>query len=77
MARTLANSAECSKSQLNCSPSKQIFSFSKSPRFPEPKVYCDNIYNKPSAITSRGASIGYGNRFYRATVSIFSHLICI
>ena len=39
---------QINRSPINSSPSKQLYSFSKDPRFKSEKSYCDNIYNLPN-----------------------------
>ena len=60
----LSNSAEVSKSQINFSPAKQTFSFSKSERFPQIKPYCSSHFYaaKEGVSFKTGTCIGYGTR---------------
>ena len=63
---------QISHSPLNTSRSKQLFSFSKAPRFADcqKRLYflinnifsCDNFYDIPSSRMKRATSFGYGNR---------------
>lgn len=55
---------QITKFTINCSTSKQMYTFSKSPRFPEIKRtgYSDTFYT-PTYKSSRQASIGYGNKY--------------
>lgn len=50
---------------INQSTSKQMFTFSKSPRFPSThrKGFCDTFYTLPSLSSTRSASIGYGTKY--------------
>ena len=49
---------------LNNSPSKYMFSFSKTPRFFKTKQDegVDKFYNLPSTLTKRSTALGFGNR---------------
>ena len=49
---------------LNNSPSKYMFSFSKTPRFFKTKQDegVDKFYNLPSTLTKRSTAMGFGNR---------------
>ena len=55
---------EISRSPINQSTSKQMFSFAKAPRFPplKTKGYCDTFYTLPSVAMTRYASFGKGNK---------------
>ena len=59
----------------NCSPTKFMYTFNKSPRFPEidKRGKSDTIYNIPSSRMNRTAAMGFGRKsdftknFYRGT----------
>ena len=55
---------EISRSPINQSTSKQMYSFSKADRFPplKTKGYCDIFYNLPSVTMTRFASLGKGTK---------------
>lgn len=55
---------EISRSPINQSTSKQMYSFSRAPRFPPLKRigYCDTFYSLPSVTMSRYTSLGKGNK---------------
>lgn len=57
--------ALASSSASNKSPSKQMYSFSKSARFPEPKIAgCQKTsYNIPSTNSGKSTTFGHGSRF--------------
>jgi hypothetical protein len=46
----------------NTSPTKQLYSFSRTPRFPARKSYCDKIYELAGDLRKGGAGIGYGTK---------------
>ena len=50
---------------INQSTAKQMYSFSRSPRFPSTsrKGMCDTFYTLPSLSSTRAASIGYGTKY--------------
>ena len=49
---------------LNNSPSKFVYSFSKSPRFSRPKLdgKCENFFNLSSTLSKRSTCLGFGKR---------------
>lgn len=55
---------QITKFTINCSTSKQMYTFSKSPRFPEIKRtgYSDTFYT-PTYKSTRHAGFGYGNKY--------------
>jgi hypothetical protein len=57
--------ALASTSASNKSPSKQMYSFSKSARFPEPKFLgCHKTaYTIPSTNSGKSTTFGHGSRF--------------
>ena len=56
---------EISRSPINQSTSKQMYSFSRAARFPplKTKGYCDTFYTLPSVTMTRYASLGKGTKF--------------
>jgi hypothetical protein len=53
-----------SKSPLNTSTSKQLYSFPKTQRFFKFKqTTCENFYKLPEVRTSRATTLGYGKKF--------------
>jgi hypothetical protein len=54
------DSAQILRSPINTSPSKLQWSFSKSDRFPDKKLYCDSFYNIPGMETNDGRKAGMG-----------------
>ena len=64
MSIMLKNSVDLSKSQLNNSPSKSTFSFSKSKRFPETRLpeVSPKLYSPRDVWNYRSAGIGYGKK---------------
>ena len=65
MSITVSNCVQICNSPLNISKSKQLFSFSKSSRFPgrESKSTCNAaFYPLPTTKAKRAAGIGYGSR---------------
>ena len=64
----------------NCSPTKFMYTFNKSPRFPEidKRGKSDTIYNIPSSRMNRTAAMGFGRKsdftknFYRGTEFILT-----
>jgi len=60
----VANSCEVSKLQINNSPSKMVYSFSKTERFPNISPYCSKHFyeGKEGISLHRGVGIGYGKR---------------
>jgi len=74
MSKVFAVSTDVSKSPLNSSKSKQLFSFPKSPRFDKPKILNDRFYDFNTTLSSRAPGIGVGDRFFRSLTSIFQLL---
>jgi hypothetical protein len=64
MSVTIANSCDVSNLQINNSPSKMTYSFSKTERFPQIKLNCLKHYysSKEGISLEKGTSIGYGKR---------------
>ena len=64
MSVSLYTKEEITKSTINKSTSKFMYSFSRAQRFPPLKRsgYCDSFYNLPSVTMKRYASIGIGNK---------------
>jgi len=60
--KSVSSVEDISRSQLNTSRSKNLYSFSKDSRFKRPIVYCDTIYNIPSPMKKKGTAIGYGKK---------------
>ena len=60
----VANSCDVSKLQINNSPSKMTYSFSKTERFPLNKPLCPKAFysSKEGISLDKGTSLGYGKR---------------
>ena len=65
MSVIVATGEAISKSPINSSKSKQMFSFSKSSRFPkvDRRNYSDAIYSLPEIKTKRSTTFGLGNKY--------------
>jgi hypothetical protein len=75
MSKIVADCMDVSRSPLNSSQTKQLYSFPKTERFPRfsPLLYCssersrcDRLYNMPSSLSTRATGIGYGTRFNKS-----------
>lgn len=64
MSVSLFTKEEITRSAINCSTSKFMYSFSRAERFPALKRrgYCDTFYNLPSQTMKRTTSLGIGNK---------------
>lgn len=65
MSNQLYTKQQITDSQLNHSPAKHMYSFSRAERFPPLKRigYSDNFYTLPPLKHPRGASFGYGKKY--------------
>lgn len=60
---SLLTKEEISRSPINHSTSKQMYSFSRAERFPAVRRgYCDTFYNVPSMTMTRYATLGRGTK---------------
>jgi hypothetical protein len=64
MSIIVAQGEVISKSPMNTSKSKMMYSFSKTQRFfSQKKNLCDTIYTFPEVRTTRSTTFGFGNKY--------------